>query len=155
VLSRRQRSSTRRRARQQRWIIEPSNSCRLVEYDEQNVRSDVQISRELSRCSSSDNTTDAKCPVRLAHRSKSTCPSHRTGKTLTCVSFVCVKVSEVYHLHRETYHLAIAYVDQYLSNTNHLPKMKLQLLGITSLFIAAKIEVTRQSIESIRLVDVC
>ncbi len=48
---------------------------------------------------------------------------------------------EVYHLHRETYHLAIAYVDQYLCNTTNLPKAKLQLLGITSLFIASKIEV--------------
>jgi hypothetical protein len=50
-------------------------------------------------------------------------------------------VCEVYHLHRETYHLAIAYVDQYLCNTTNLPKAKLQLLGITSLFIASKIEV--------------
>lgn len=51
-----------------------------------------------------------------------------------------IEVSEVYHLHRETYHLAIAYVDQYLCNTSQLIKTKLQLLGITSLFIAAKIE---------------
>ncbi|CAF0974010.1 unnamed protein product [Adineta ricciae] len=51
-----------------------------------------------------------------------------------------IEVSEVYHLHRETYHLAIAYVDQYLCNTTNLPKTKLQLLGITSLFIASKIE---------------
>ena len=51
------------------------------------------------------------------------------------------QVSEVYHLHRETYHLAIAYVDQYLSNTSSLIKTKLQLLGIAALFIAAKIEV--------------
>ncbi len=59
-----------------------------------------------------------------------------------------VKVCEVYHLHRETYHLAIAYVDQYLCNTNNLPKSKLQLLGITALFIAAKIEVrTNKTIE--------
>ncbi|CAF3901604.1 unnamed protein product [Rotaria sp. Silwood2] len=51
-----------------------------------------------------------------------------------------IEVAEVYHLHRETYHLAIAYIDQYLCNTNNLPKGKLQLLGITALFIAAKIE---------------
>lgn len=51
-----------------------------------------------------------------------------------------IEVCEVYNLHRETYHLAIAYIDQYLSNTSNLPKSKLQLLGITSLFIAAKIE---------------
>lgn len=55
--------------------------------------------------------------------------------------FFLFQVCEVYHLHRETYHLAIAYVDQYLSNTSQLAKTKLQLLGITALFIAAKIEV--------------
>lgn len=54
------------------------------------------------------------------------------------------KVCEVYNLHRESYHLALAYIDQYLSNTSNLPKSKLQLLGITSLFIAAKIEVRKR-----------
>ena len=53
------------------------------------------------------------------------------------------KVCEVYHLHRETYHLAIAYIDQYLSQTKNFLKNKFQLLGITSLFIAAKIEVNK------------
>ena len=47
----------------------------------------------------------------------------------------------MYHLHRETYHLAIAYIDQYLCRTNNLAKQKFQLLGITALFVAAKIEV--------------
>ncbi|CAF2086819.1 unnamed protein product [Rotaria magnacalcarata] len=51
-----------------------------------------------------------------------------------------IEVSEVYQLHRETYHLSIAYVDQYLCNTSSLLKNKFQLLGITSLFVAAKIE---------------
>jgi hypothetical protein len=54
------------------------------------------------------------------------------------------KVCEVYQLHRETYHLSIAYIDQYLCNTNDLPKNKFQLLGITSLFIASKIEVKKK-----------
>jgi len=51
-----------------------------------------------------------------------------------------IEVCEVYHLHRETYHLAIAYVDKFLCNTSNLPKNKLQLLGVSALFIAAKIE---------------
>lgn len=51
-----------------------------------------------------------------------------------------IEVCEVYHLHRETYHLAIAYIDQYLSKTNDFPKGKFQLLGIAALFVAAKIE---------------
>lgn len=46
----------------------------------------------------------------------------------------------MYHLHRETYHLSIAYIDQYLSKTTNLAKNKFQLLGITALFVAAKIE---------------
>ncbi|CAF0823763.1 unnamed protein product [Didymodactylos carnosus] len=51
-----------------------------------------------------------------------------------------MEVSEVYHLHRETYHLAIDYIDRYLSNVKNVPKHKLQLLGTTALFAAAKIE---------------
>ncbi|CAF1109898.1 unnamed protein product [Adineta steineri] len=63
-----------------------------------------------------------------------------TSKMRSVLCDWLIEVSEVYHLHRETYHLAIAYIDQYLCNTTNLPKAKLQLLGITSLFIAAKIE---------------
>ncbi|CAF0720156.1 unnamed protein product [Adineta steineri] len=51
-----------------------------------------------------------------------------------------IEVSEVYHLHRETYHLSIAYIDQYLCKKTNLSKNKFQLLGITSLFVAAKLE---------------
>ncbi|CAF0938515.1 unnamed protein product [Adineta ricciae] len=51
-----------------------------------------------------------------------------------------IEVSEVYHLHRETYHLSIAYIDQYLCQKKNLAKSKFQLLGITALFVAAKIE---------------
>ncbi|CAF1162279.1 unnamed protein product [Didymodactylos carnosus] len=51
-----------------------------------------------------------------------------------------MEVSDVFHLHRETYHIAIDYIDQYLSKVKNVPKHKLQLLGTTSLFAAAKIE---------------
>ena len=51
-----------------------------------------------------------------------------------------IEVCEVYKLHRETYYLAIDYIDRYLSKKKSLPKTHLQLLGITSLFIAAKVE---------------
>lgn len=51
-----------------------------------------------------------------------------------------IEVCDVYHLHRETYHLSIAYIDQYLSRTSQFGKQKFQLLGITSLFVASKIE---------------
>ncbi|XP_049873706.1 G1/S-specific cyclin-E [Pectinophora gossypiella] len=50
------------------------------------------------------------------------------------------EVCEVYKLHRETFHLTVDYVDRYLSNTADVQKGRLQLIGITCLFIAAKVE---------------
>ncbi|XP_068626608.1 G1/S-specific cyclin-E [Battus philenor] len=50
------------------------------------------------------------------------------------------EVCEVYKLHRETFHLTVDYVDRYLSNTDDVKKGRLQLIGITCLFIAAKVE---------------
>jgi len=50
------------------------------------------------------------------------------------------EVCEVYKLHRETYYLAVDYIDRYLSASQDVPKQQLQLIGITCLFIAAKIE---------------
>ncbi|XP_050540257.1 G1/S-specific cyclin-E1 [Daktulosphaira vitifoliae] len=51
-----------------------------------------------------------------------------------------IEVSSVYKLHRETYYLAMDYLDRYLSNSDSIPKQKLQLIGITCLFMAAKME---------------
>lgn len=51
-----------------------------------------------------------------------------------------MEVCDVYKLRRVTYYLAIDYVDRYLSRVDELPKNQLQLLGITCLFIAAKVE---------------
>ncbi|KAL9974395.1 hypothetical protein ACROYT_G011419 [Oculina patagonica] len=50
------------------------------------------------------------------------------------------EVCEVYRLHRETYYLAIDFVDRYLSIKHDIAKQRLQLIGTTALFIAAKIE---------------
>ncbi|KAK8740956.1 hypothetical protein OTU49_002793 [Cherax quadricarinatus] len=50
------------------------------------------------------------------------------------------EVCEVYRLHRETYYLATDFIDRYLSASRDVPKQQLQLIGITCLFIAAKIE---------------
>lgn len=50
------------------------------------------------------------------------------------------EVSEVYKLHRETFYLAIDYIDRYLSVEENVPKQQLQLIGITCLFIASKME---------------
>ncbi|XP_053694590.1 G1/S-specific cyclin-E [Sabethes cyaneus] len=51
-----------------------------------------------------------------------------------------IEVCEVYKLHRETYYLAINYIDRYLSRKKGQKKTHLQLLGITALFVAAKVE---------------
>lgn len=50
-----------------------------------------------------------------------------------------IEVCEVYKLHRETYYLAMDYIDRYLSIHHDVPKNQLQLIGITCLFIASKV----------------
>ncbi|KAM4597466.1 G1/S-specific cyclin-E1 [Fundulus diaphanus] len=51
-----------------------------------------------------------------------------------------MEVSEVYKLHRETYHLAQDYFDRFMATQRNIYKSTLQLIGITCLFIAAKVE---------------
>lgn len=51
-----------------------------------------------------------------------------------------VEVCEVYRLHRETFYLAVDFLDRYLSVTTDMPKDRLQLIGVSCLFIGAKIE---------------
>ncbi|XP_017467829.1 PREDICTED: G1/S-specific cyclin-E-like isoform X2 [Rhagoletis zephyria] len=51
-----------------------------------------------------------------------------------------IEVCEVYKLHRETYYLAVDYLDRYLSVQKNIQKTHLQLIGITCLFVAAKVE---------------
>jgi cyclin E len=40
-----------------------------------------------------------------------------------------IEVCEVYRLHRETFYLAIDFIDRYLSKTQSIPKTRLQLIG--------------------------
>lgn len=51
-----------------------------------------------------------------------------------------IEVCEVYKLHRETFYLTLDYLDRYLSHKEGISKNQLQLIGITCLFIASKIE---------------
>jgi len=58
-----------------------------------------------------------------------------------------MEVCDCFHLQKSTFYLAISYIDSYLSDTGTntvnktlVAKSQLQLLGITALFVAAKIE---------------
>ncbi|EEC04526.1 G2/mitotic-specific cyclin A, putative, partial [Ixodes scapularis] len=51
-----------------------------------------------------------------------------------------IEVCEVYRLQRDTYYLAQDFIDRYLAKSENLPKNQLQLVGITALFLAAKME---------------
>ena len=45
-------------------------------------------------------------------------------------------------MHRETYYLAVDIFDRFMNTRTHVKKDQLQLLGVSCLFIAAKIEVS-------------
>lgn len=66
---------------------------------------------------------------------------HSSSHEKTCFVALTFQVSEVYKLHRETYHLAQDYFDRFMATQRNVFKSTLQLIGITCLFIAAKVEV--------------
>ncbi|XP_054696849.1 G1/S-specific cyclin-E1 isoform X1 [Grus americana] len=51
-----------------------------------------------------------------------------------------MEVCEVYRLHRETFYLAQDFFDRFMATQQNVVKTLLQLIGISSLFIAAKLE---------------
>ncbi|XP_030268734.1 G1/S-specific cyclin-E2-like isoform X3 [Sparus aurata] len=51
-----------------------------------------------------------------------------------------IEVSEAYTLHRQTFYLAQDYFDRFMLTQNSIDKGMLQLIGITCLFIASKME---------------
>jgi len=52
-----------------------------------------------------------------------------------------IEVCEVYKMHRETFYLAVDFFDRYLGVTaDPVPKNRLQLIGVTCLFVGAKLE---------------
>jgi cyclin E len=63
-----------------------------------------------------------------------------------------MEIANAYRLHRQTFHLAVEYIDRFMSCTEKLQVDRLQLIGITALFIAAKVEVNRFSLISYHLI---
>ncbi|XP_041961726.1 G1/S-specific cyclin-E2 isoform X1 [Alosa sapidissima] len=51
-----------------------------------------------------------------------------------------MEVSEAYSLHRETFYLAQDFFDRFMLTQSEVAKNQLQLIGITALFIASKLE---------------
>ncbi|XP_029023312.1 G1/S-specific cyclin-E2-like isoform X2 [Betta splendens] len=51
-----------------------------------------------------------------------------------------IEVSEAYTLHRQTFYLAQDYFDRFMLTQKNLDKSVLQLIGVTCLFIASKME---------------
>ncbi|XP_077127053.1 G1/S-specific cyclin-E2 [Ranitomeya variabilis] len=51
-----------------------------------------------------------------------------------------IEVSEVYSLHRETFYLAQDFFDRFMLAEKAVSKSMLQLIGVTTLFIASKLE---------------
>ena len=76
--------------------------------------------------------------VQVLNRSKTICDT-------------CVQVCEVYKLHKETYYLAVNFIDRFLLATEKIKTSKLQLVGVTALFMASKIEVGKMIVWCIEL----
>lgn len=52
-----------------------------------------------------------------------------------------VEIAYAYRLHRETVHLAIEYIDRFLTDSTRRMRIdRLQLIGMTALYLAAKVE---------------
>ncbi|PVD20678.1 hypothetical protein C0Q70_18836 [Pomacea canaliculata] len=51
-----------------------------------------------------------------------------------------MEVCQLHTLQKETYYLAVDYIDRYLMKTEDIQPSELQLIGITALFLASKVE---------------
>eukprot|EP00948_MAST-09A_sp_MAST-9A-sp1_P000741 g741.t1 len=87
--------------------------------------------------------------MRLKEASSGILPSYLTssgwqpdlnGKMRAILFDWMMEVSQEYMLTRQTLHYSLAYVDCFLSRRRCVPKEKLQLIGVTALFVASKVE---------------
>jgi len=94
-------------------------------------------SGELWQRMRAKDVTRAAPEAELRMRHSSVLPSMRTI-LLDWMMEVC----EEYKLHRETYFLSVDMYDRFMEARTGVQKEQLQLIGITCLFIASKIEVS-------------
>lgn len=73
--------------------------------------------------------------------SNTCCQMSETKVYMSIISFVN-KVCQLHTLQKETYYLAVDYIDRYLMKTEDIQPSELQLIGITALFLASKVEVS-------------
>ncbi|KAH0617553.1 hypothetical protein JD844_015934 [Phrynosoma platyrhinos] len=64
-----------------------------------------------------------------------------------------LEVCEVYMLHRETFYLAQDFFDRFMLTQKNINKTMLQLIGITTLFIAAKLEALKWELCPVTIVS--
>jgi len=71
-------------------------------------------------------------------------PLENLDANVWCVWLILLltQVCEEYRLHRETYFLSVDMYDRFMEARTGVQKEQLQLIGITCLFIASKIEVS-------------
>ncbi|XP_023947657.2 G2/mitotic-specific cyclin-B [Bicyclus anynana] len=63
-----------------------------------------------------------------------------TGRMRATLIDWLVEVQHQFHLTLETFQLTVGIIDRYLQKVTNLPKSRLQLVGVTALFIASKYE---------------
>lgn len=62
------------------------------------------------------------------------------GRMRSLLADWLIEVAEEFGLHRETYYTSMNFVDRYLSATSNIHKSYVQLIGVSALFTASKIQ---------------
>jgi hypothetical protein len=66
-----------------------------------------------------------------------------------------LQVCECETLHRETFYLSVDLFDRYMSKSRGIETDQLQLVGVTALFVASKIEVRFSTISKTKFLFSC
>lgn len=138
------------------WWAEPSGSCSVENPLFRSVAKELDdeklscIDAPLQLTSSSTNGLGSPSKVwnlmvrtdEIVGPSEAVLRKHRDIKPNMRAVLIdwMMEVCETEKQHRETFHLAVDYVDRYLESSDHVPLDQFQLIGTTALFIASKYE---------------